>query len=206
MGRVFLFIFLTTLAVLPACADTPSPDYSKMLFGEAKKHVLQEDATAIQDDNAFRLAAQKLSEGYKLSADEYRALGVGCAGYECHRQYFQNIAVVTAVYKDSPAYKAGIRVGDKMIDEIKDNEHARAHPNVKQVQVRLAQAGDPVEVTMLRDGQPTKITLIRMNIADIKESKYRQMWEKTIRTLGYPKEGIFTGTSLYDLAPESSGK
>lgn len=205
MGKFFRTALFILLLVLPAQADTTTSDYRKMLFGEAKKHSIQTEQEAL-DDNLFRIAAQKLSEGYKLSADEYRALGVGCAGYECHRQYFQKIAVVTRVYKDSPAEKAGIRVGDKMIDEIEDNEQARAHPNVRQIQIRLAQAGDPVEVTMLRDGQPVKISIIRMNIADIKESKIRQMWEKTVRNLGYPKEGVYTGTSLRNLAPQSPQK
>ncbi len=178
-------------------------DYHKLLFGSASHSKIEESTTQNESELRFQAAAQKLQTGYKLSADEYRALGVGCAGYECHRPYFQNIAVVTAVYRDSPAARAGIKIGDKMIDTIKDNDQAKANPGVKQIQFRLAQAGDPVEVTILRDGNPVKITLMRMNIADIKEPKYRRMWERTVRNLGYPKAGVYTGTSIYDLSPNT---
>lgn len=187
-------------AFSPSLAQQPdtnpsAQEYRTLLFGATEKRV---DA----DDNAFRLAAEKLQNGYNLSADEFRALGVGCVGYESYRKYFQNIAVVIAVYKDSPAARAGIRVGDKIVDNQKDNEFAKANPHIKQVQIRLAQAGDPIEITVLRDGRPEKVTLVRMNIEDIQETKFRKMWENTVRRLGFPKEGNYTGTSMRNLQPD----
>ncbi len=187
-------------AFSPSLAQQPdtnpsAQEYRTLLFGATEKRV---DA----DDNAFRLAAEKLQNGYNLSADEFRSLGVGCVGYESYRKYFQNIAVVIAVYKDSPAARAGIRVGDKIVDNQKDNEFAKANPHIKQVQIRLAQAGDPIEITVLRDGRPEKVTLVRMNIEDIQETKFRKMWENTVRRLGFPKEGNYTGTSMRNLQPD----
>lgn len=179
----------------PSNAPPSAQEYRTILFGSTERHVNS-------DDQLFRMAAEKLQNGYNLSADEYRALGVGCVGYESYRKYFQNIATVTAVYKDSPAAKAGIKVGDKIVDNQKDNEFAHANPQVRQVQIRLAQAGAPIDITVLRDGKPEKVTLIRMNIEDIQESKYRKMWENTIRRLGFPKEGNYTGTSLRNLQPD----
>lgn len=177
--------------------NTSAQQYRTILFGSTEKRVET-------DDSAFRLAAEKLQNGYKLTADEFRALGVGCVGYESYRKYFQNIAVVTAVYRDSPAARAGIKVGDKIVDNQKDNQFAHANPHIKQVQIRLAQAGDPIDITLLRDGKPEKVTLVRMNIEDIQESKYRKMWENTVRRLGFPKEGNYTGTSMQNLQPDKS--
>lgn len=175
---------------------TSAQEYRTILFGGAEKHVST-------DEQLFRIAAEKLQNGYSLSADEYRALGVGCVGYESYRKYFQNIAVVTAVYRDSPAAKAGIRVGDKIVDNQKDNDFAHANPHIKQVQIRLAQAGAPIDITVLRDGKPEKVSLVRMNIEDIQEPKYRKMWENTVRRLGFPKEGNYTGTNMRNLQPDS---
>ena len=66
-----------------------------------------------------------------------------------------------------------------------------------------SQAGAPIDITVLRDGKPEKVTLIRMNIEDIQETKYRKMWENTIRRLGFPKEGSYTGTSMRNLQPDN---
>ncbi len=199
-------VFFAVVSISAVLAPNPSraqqPDsnpsaqeYRTLLFGATEKRV---DA----DDNAFRLAAEKLQNGYNLTADEFRSLGVGCVGYESYRKYFQNIAVVTAVYRDSPAARAGIKVGDKIVDNQKDNEFAKANPHIRQVQIRLAQAGDPIDITVLRDGRPEKVTLVRMNIEDIQETKFRKMWENTVRRLGFPKEGNYTGTSMRNLQPD----
>ncbi|MCW5823756.1 MAG: PDZ domain-containing protein [Cyanobacteria bacterium TGS_CYA1] len=177
-------------------APPSAQEYRTLLFGSTERQVNS-------DDQLFRMAAEKLQNGYNLSADEYRSLGVGCVGYESYRKYFQNIAVVTAVYRDSPASKAGIKVGDKIVDNQKDNDFAHANPHIKQVQIRLAQAGAPIDITVLRDGKQEKVTLVRMNIEDIQETKYRKMWENTVRRLGFPKEGNYTGTSMRNLQPDS---
>jgi PDZ domain len=142
----------------------------------------------------FKLAAQKLSSGARLSADEYRALGVGCTGFEADKPFFQNIAKVSVVYPGSPADKAGIRKGDKIVANQPDNEQARANPFIPQWQVKLGRAGTPIDVTVLRQGQPVTLSLVRMNIEDIEDAKYRERWEKIVRDLGYQSEGTFTGT------------
>jgi hypothetical protein len=150
--------------------------------------------------DAYKLAAQKLSKGGNLSADEYRALGVGCTGLESYRTFFQKIANVTAVYAGSPAAQAGIRVGDQMICKIDNDAQARANPSQPLWAVRFGKAGTATDVTLLRSGQPVTLTLIRMNIEDIPDSKARHMWEQVIRRLGYPEEGTFSGTSLHNLS------
>jgi hypothetical protein len=208
--------------------STPSSE-TTTLHGSAKKHLKPEDmtgaATATQnppvdlgasDNDAklqseaatsepFKLHAQavkKFDAGLTLSADEYRSLDAGCAGYESDRTFFQDIARVSVVYKDSPAEKAGIRKGDKIIDKPADNDDAaRSDPTQPRQEVTCGRAGTPVDVTVLRNGKPETLTLIRMNIEDIQEPRYRHAWEQVLRQLGYPKEGSFSGTTLKNLKP-----
>lgn len=65
--------------------------------------------------DAYQLAVQKLSHGFKLTADEFRALGVGIVGYESDEGLFGKANRVTTVYKGSPAEAAGIHAGDKEV-------------------------------------------------------------------------------------------
>ncbi|HEY9678431.1 MAG TPA: PDZ domain-containing protein [Drouetiella sp.] len=155
------------------------------------------DNTKLQgaaSNSAYKLAADKLSKGFKLSADEYRALNAGCAGYESNRTFFQNIAVVTVVYKDSPAYLAGIRKGDKLLDVDADQDkEAVEDPTIPRWEVSCGQAGTQVHITLLRHNQPIDVTLTRYNIEDIAEAKYRHEWEQILSQLGNPTEGKYSG-------------
>jgi hypothetical protein len=157
----------------------------------------EQSATDTRAINA--LAIKKLAAGLELSSDEYRSLGAGCLGYESFRTFFQPIAIVTKVYRDSPADKAGICEGDRLLIDNHKDEEARANPQQPLWGVRCGQAGTPADITVLRDGHPVTLTLIRMNIEDIKEPSIRFEREQLIRKLGYPKEGTFIGTSLNSL-------
>jgi hypothetical protein len=153
----------------------------------------------INDPNSpYKLAARKLDSGAQLTSDDYRALGAGCVGYESDRTFFQDIAKVSIVYKDSPAEKAGIKKGDKIIDHENDDE-ARANPSQPRQEVTMGQAGTPADIILLRHGKKEKVTLIRMNIEDIEEPEYRRLWEKLVKRLGYPKEGTYTGTTYKNM-------
>jgi len=153
----------------------------------------------------YALAVQKLSQKQKLSADEYRSLGVGTTGVESWHSFqwfqggFNKVGTVNVVYADSPAEKAGIRLGDKITYGARDlavEAKQRANPYLSRVLVTFAPEGTPLDVTILRHKQPPiKITLIRMNIEDIKEPRIRHEWERMIRNLGFPKEGTYTGSS-----------
>jgi len=222
----------TTPSNSPGSDPATSTSAPMTLQGKVKKHLDPPDATGTTlDANAaqtqpvdlgasandaklqpatatlepFQLRAQavkKFDAGLTLSADEYRSLEAGCAGYESDRTFFQDIAKVSVVYKDSPAEKAGIRRGDKIIDHPKDNDDAaRGNPSQPREEVTCGRAGTPVDVTVLRNGKPETLTLVRMNIEDIQEPRYRRQWEQLLRQLGYPKEGSFSGTSLKKLTP-----
>lgn len=182
----------------PLQPETASMDVTTALQNPPQDATAAASAGDLQSENAdahvFKLAAQKLSTGVALSADEYRALGVGCTGMEADKPFFQDIAKVTVVYPGSPADKAGIRRGDEIINNEKDNAQAVANPEIPQWQVKLGKAGTPIDLTFLRHGQPVTITLVRMNIEDIQDAKYRERWEKIVRDLGYQTEGTFNGT------------
>jgi C-terminal processing protease CtpA/Prc len=187
------------------------------LFGSARKHLDNEatplNGTASDNDaklqaekaksDLYKAAAQKLANGQRLSAEEYRSLNIGCTGFECDRTFFTTVAKVTTVYRGSPADEAGIKKGDKLLDYKPDNDQAKANPTVPQWSVTLARAGTPMVVTVMRHKQPVNITLVRMNIEDIQDAGPRHQWEKIVSDLGYPKQGTFTGTSLKTLAPEN---
>lgn len=148
---------------------------------------------ATEKTELYKIAAQKLRDGARLSSEEYRSLGAGCIGIESHRTYFQKVAIVTAVYKDSPAEKAGLRKGDKLIDNDHEDNEAKSDPSVPRWKVVCGQAGASQEITILRHHKPVTVTLMRMNIEDIVEDKYRHEWERIVSMLGNPQRGNFTG-------------
>jgi C-terminal processing protease CtpA/Prc len=204
--------------------SAPSSD-STTLHGAARKHLEQADGTAAAaatQNQAVDLSAEgngatlqsatgkndavtlygaavkKINAGQVLSAEEYRDLGAGCTGFEAKKDFFQNIAKVIAVYPGSPAEKAGIRIGDKIIEDLNPVQ-AEEHPDKPLFAVVCGQAGTPKDVTLLRDGKPVKITLIRMNIEDIQDPQARHKWEQFVRHLDFPTEGTFIAPSIKSL-------
>ncbi len=222
MSIIFIAVCLQ-LPIAAMAADSPVPTPAPVATAEDSPVLTPEraamDATtssnaeptassseaSAQTSKTFTLramAAKKFDAGQKLSAEEYRSLGAGCVGFEAHHTFFDDVATITIVYKDSPADKAGIRVGDKIIQPEKaEDEKSESDPIQSRQKVKCGQAGTRVDVTVLRNGQPETITLVRMNIEDIQEPEYRQSWEQILRRLGYPQEGNFSGTSLKTLTP-----
>lgn len=175
--------------------DTNKPLQS----GASDQDIQLQPAQANRDDDpTFQLAAQKLASGQKLSAEEYRSLQAGTFGYETDRTFFTNTAKVSIVYKDSPADKAGIRKGDKILVHENDDE-ARKDPTQPSQEVSCGLAGTSETIQLLVHGKPTPITLTRMNIEDIEEPHIRKEWEDLVRQLGYPRQGTFKGPNLNSL-------
>jgi C-terminal processing protease CtpA/Prc len=166
---------------------------SKPLQGGVSK--LRQLLDATEKSELYPIAVQKLTSGMKLSAEEYRSLGAGCIGMEYDRPFFQNRAIVSTVYKDSPADRAGLREGDTIIDNNdQDDDDAKEHPEIPQWKVTCGQAGTDVTVTVLRHNKPVNITLTRMNIEDITNETARHEWEKVLSELGHPTEGEYSYT------------
>ena len=189
---VVALITSVSIALNAAAEDTSIPDSAQL----AK-------CTPLADGFSLHASAvRKLDAGKHLSSQEYRSLEAGCVGYEAHHTFFEDIATIMVVYQNSPAAKAGIKVGDQIVaPEEAEDEKFEANPTQSREKVKCGRANTPVDVTVLRDGKPVTITLLRMNIEDIKEPVYRHNWEEILRRLGYPQEGSFSGTSLKDLTP-----
>jgi C-terminal processing protease CtpA/Prc len=203
-----------------AALSAPAPT-STFLYGRVKQRNKEldgnADANAVDANASASLQAEtpaeartrlkaaaykKLSQGFDLTSDEYRSLGVGCIGYESLRTFFQTKGKITAVYKNSPASKAGLKVGETIIQDASDNE-AKADPTIPLWSVSLAKEGDPVDVMVVRHGHKESLTILRYNIEDIEEPAIRAEWEKIVRDLGFPKQGTFNGRSMNTLKKTS---
>lgn len=178
--------------------------------------------TAIYDQ-----AIQKLAHKAKLSQAQYRSLGVGCIGLEWS---YPSVGrpKVTAVYKGSPAEKAGIRLGEEIYQEIElreageksqtnlqsqTNERIQSGSDTKgtsnqgkerpkdptPAHFTLMREGTEQEVTVVRNGQPVKFILHRMNIADLPDKQARLKWQKVISSIGVPQDGFYAGRDLHSL-------
>jgi C-terminal processing protease CtpA/Prc len=144
---------------------------------------------------------RKLENHEQLSADEFRSLGIGVIGLDAVQQCDERYETVTRIYTDSPADRAGIRVGDKLVARSSRDVTAswRAHPLQKEYVVRFDKEGIGRDIVLLRHGERIRVRLVPMNIEDIEEPDLRQFWEQTAYQLGEPQSGIFFGQSLNDL-------
>ncbi|HEY9775371.1 MAG TPA: PDZ domain-containing protein [Planktothrix sp.] len=156
----------------------------------------QNDATLNSEKPApdanipYELAAEKLQKGFRLSAQEYRDLGVGCFGFESYRPLNRQNSKITDVYAGSPAAEAGIRKGDVVLKEA-DDAFKDLQSTTDVWTIELDKAGTAADVTLLRHGQPVTLTLTRMNVEDIASDRVRHEWERIIRSLGSPEKGAF---------------
>lgn len=196
---------ITQTATAEKQTATPAPQTStpvaqKPLQGGVSK--LDELLKATESTDLYKLSVKKLSDGVKLSAEEYRSLGVGCLGFESDRTFFQNIAIVSDVYSGSPADLAGIHVGDKLIEHDND-EAAREHPEIPRWKVSFGQAGTQKQIVVLRHHRPITLTLTRMNIEDIIDDQAREEWEQIIAKYGYLNAYEFEGVGQDPLASKS---
>jgi C-terminal processing protease CtpA/Prc len=200
----------TPAAITPAPqAAPPAQPNETLLYGSAQKKLKKDDgSTDLQgetptsdQEKLFNLAIQKLDRHEELTAEEYRSLSVGTTGMEVHQQYGELVGKVIAVYKDSPADKAGIEVGDTILNK-RDKAAEKIwkqDPTKPLYEVQFNPVGFEKQVTVMRDDGPVTLTLVDMNIEDIKESRYRKVWEKLVRE-GYPTKGVFIGPKLDNMA------
>jgi len=192
----------TASSAAPMSDPATAASAPQTLYGSVKKRQNTETAA----NGLYALAAKKLSQGVQLSAEEYRSLGIGCAGLEATNTFFQKFGKVTDVYPGSPADKAGIRVGDKIlaITDDKTAQKEQANPSVPLWDVTLDKEGTQQDVTIIRHGKSVTYNLTRINIEDIQDTTYRQRWEQIVSKLGYPEKGTFSGTSLDSIGQDGA--
>jgi len=131
----------------------------------------------------YALALQKLAAREKLSADDYRSLGIGVIGYETSRTYFQNEAIVTDVFPGCPAAQAGMRVSDRQIVAHVDDSKV-VDPTRPVWMFSCGIAGQAVDVTVKRHHQLLNFHLVRMNMEDVPDPKLRRTYEQLVQRLG----------------------
>jgi len=139
----------------------------------------------------FQLAVQKLQSGAAMTSDDYRNLGIGWLGMDSIATVDHLTPTVNKVWKDSPAYYAGVKVGDQVINNPDNTSHRKPDPVIPLWQVTFGRAGAHDDITFSRNGQLFTKTLIRENIEDIKDKKARKMWEKMASEMGNPTHGTF---------------
>ena len=144
--------------------------------------------------DAYKLAVQKLSSGAKMTAQDYRNLGIGVNGIDAEKFANQKYAKIIRVYPGSPADLAGIRVGEKLVWK-----HDKDFRPGDHVSFTFKKDGEPMTVTVIRHGQPVDIPLICQNMEDIRVDRIRHEWEGVAQRLGYPDAGAYSGTNEYDL-------
>jgi C-terminal processing protease CtpA/Prc len=171
--------------------ESADQDHTELKGGANSEQTNLGALTPASDSDApYKLAIQKLQSGVKLSADDYRNLGIGTLGYEENRTYFQDRAEIEMVYKGSPAEAAGIQVGDVIIDSQHDDSKID-DPTVPRWAIRLAKAGTTAQVALMRHGKITMLSLTRVNIEDLPDTKMRHLWERIIDNLGHPPDGEY---------------
>jgi C-terminal processing protease CtpA/Prc len=172
------------LQTQPPSVDSSSPDALS-----ANRTLLQ---GGVSERAAFDSAIKKLTAKADMTDDDFRNLGIGTIGYEQFRRGGNNTRV-EKVFSGSPAEQAGIREGDVIVrDADADNDIAQSQPNGTHYAVVLRRAGTIDEITILRHKRPVTLKVARMNIADIKDDKDRQMWEKMIMNLTDAPDGIYS--------------
>jgi len=165
---------------------------------------LKSESASTDQATAYKLALQKVQSGAKMTSDDYRALGVGVIGYESTRTWFQNEAVVTAVYPGLPAYEAGIRVGDKILVKNVDDSDVVDPTKPKWVfSCGIAGTGADFEVKQ-RDGQIHNVHLVRANMEDIPDLKLRRQYEHFVSETGAPADNVEVHD--FDNSANSTGK
>lgn len=121
----------------------------------------------------------------KFAPEEYRRMEYGIIGLDSFVQVGGPGPVVTKVYPDSPAAKAGIRRGDLIV---KARNHVFKPGEGQRVlwQVIGGRAGTPVDMTVLRNGELITVEMIRMNIEDIEDKVRRRQYESLLDNIGAP--------------------
>ena len=164
---------------------------------------LQSEVPSEDRESRKKAAIEKLEGGKRLTARDYRNLGIGVFGFDYDQQFFHRIGIVKHVYSNGPAFKAGLRPGDKIHSQkALTNEMAKEDPTQQQFGVTFAEEGTQTDFTIVRHGQPEVVTLTRMNVEDIEDPDARHMWEELIQRLGY-KQGTYIGTSMRKLEPDT---
>jgi len=165
-----------------------SPARNSLLNGQTSDSSvnLQDQRASTDNSTAYALAVKKLASKAKLTSEDYRNLGVGIVGLDSRQNYLKKYSRVIAVYPGCPAEKAGIKVGDMILEKhALTSKFTHTH-----YEFTCGIAGEPVDYTIKRDGQILNFHIIQMNIEDIPDPKTRHMCEEFVRQTGWPADHV----------------
>ncbi len=138
------------------------PDQDKLFVGAIKGM-----AAALGDPYTTYFTAEEYKEFIVQTQGSYAGVGLMVTVDEK-----DNLITVVRAFKDSPAAKAGIQQGDKII-KVEDVEVDGSQLE-KAVSMMKGEPGTKVNITILRDGQTLNFTLERA-VIEIPDMEYRML-------------------------------
>jgi len=138
------------------------PDKDKLLLGAIKGM-----AAALEDPYTSYFTAEEYKEFIVQTQGSYAGIGLMVTVDE-----EDNLITVVRAFKDSPAAKAGIQQGDKII-RVEDMDVSGSELE-KAVSMMKGEPGTKVNITILRDGKELNFTLERA-IIEIPDLEYRML-------------------------------
>ncbi len=151
-------------------------DDQKMLDGAAKGLVF-----GIEDPYAAYFTPEEYAEFAQAEKGTYVGIGV-----LVNQDQKDKTLTVAQVYRESPADKAGILAGDKIIGV--NSESVIGMDFMQVVDMVRGEAGTEVSVTFLRDGEDMEITMVRAEV-----TAERVEWRMVEDEIGYIKLYEFSG-------------
>jgi len=138
------------------------PDRDELLVGAIKGM-----AAALGDPYTSYFTAEEYKDFIVQTQGSYAGVGLMVTVDES-----DNLITVVRAFKDSPASKAGIQQGDKII-KVEDVEVSGSELE-KAVSMMKGEPGTKVNITILRDGKPFNFTLERA-VIEIPDMEYRMV-------------------------------
>jgi len=138
------------------------PDQDELLVGAIKGM-----AAALGDPYTSYFTAEEYKDFIVQTQGSYAGVGLMVTVDES-----DNLITVVRAFKDSPASKAGIQQGDKII-KVEDVEVSGSELE-KAVSMMKGEPGTKVNITILRDGKPFNFTLERV-VIEIPDMEYRMV-------------------------------
>lgn len=170
----------------------------KHYYKKIDKNKLIDDAIAGMmkslDDPYSVYMDEDESSGFNISLDgEYKGLGVQIA-----KDTEKKAMIVLYVFKDSPADKAGLKVGD-YITKLNNKSLENKTPNQFSKSV-INSKKSKFDLTILRDGEEKKITVIKNNV--VINSVVSEVYKRNDKKIGYLYISIFANNTPEQFAKE----
>ncbi|HEX8670685.1 MAG TPA: PDZ domain-containing protein, partial [Longimicrobium sp.] len=160
------------------------PQPASELYQKAIKGMLRE----LGDPHTTFMSAEEYAQLHLATSGEYGGVGIQIAPRD-------NYITAVGVLPGTPAERAGVRVGDRMIEI--DGQDAKGWSDEKAVKVLRGPKGSPVTIKVLRVGvdEPVTFRIVRDEI-HVKSVPYAYMASPGV---GYVNLTVFAETSTDEI-------